>query len=124
MFALVFILVWIKLVDIFAVVTLAELGIAVKALLEADTVVLLAPVALAVAALAHEESVLNLLELIKSPHFGCLRVIVFAVSAGARRGVTLGRPLQTHTVLLCASSVLTRAWLHVVSYHRRHRSWS
>ena len=59
MFALVFILVWIKLVDIFAVVTLAELRIAVKALLEADTVVLLAPVALAVAALAHEESVLD-----------------------------------------------------------------
>mgnify|MGYP003332243722 CR=1 FL=1 len=72
MFALVFILVWIKLVDIFAVVTLAELRIAVKALLEAHTVVLLALVALAVAALANKAAILDALQLLHATILSCL----------------------------------------------------
>lgn len=122
-FALVFISFLIQLVYIFAVVTLTEFGIAIKPLLEADAIVLLAFVALAVTSFAHEQPFLNFLELVLSAQFSCLRVIIFTVSAGTRRGIALGRPLQTHAVLLRASSILARAWLHIIGnqscYRRR-----
>lgn len=109
------------MLDVFAVLTFAQLGIAVQALLEADAVVLFAPISLAVAALANQEAFLNFHELSCSSLFGLVRIEVFAVAAGAQRGVALSSALQANAILLRAPAILARARLHLVS-NRRTRS--
>ena len=49
--------------------------------MEADAVILLAPITLAVTALSNEQTVLELLQLLETPHFSLGGVQVLAVTA-------------------------------------------
>ena len=104
-----------KMVDVFAVLTYAELRIAFKFQLEAYTVVLFTFVLFAVAPFAYKQAsiILKLLKLVLPPVFSLACFIVFTVLAAATTG-TSSSPLKTDTVFLRTSSVLASTELHVI----------
>ena len=103
------------MVNIFTVLALTELWVAVNGLIEANAVVLLALVAFAGAALPHQTALLDLLQLLQAALLSRLRVEVFAVSARAHRWPTFLCSLETNAVLFRASSVLASARLRFFS---------
>lgn len=97
--------------DILAILAVAELRVASKTLLEANTVVLLAPIALTVATLTCEAPFFNLNELLGSSGLGFGRVEVLAVTAGADKRIASLSSLQTDAVLLGTLAILAGACL-------------
>lgn len=110
-------------IRIFAVLTLAQLGVAFQPLLKANAVILLASITLAIAPLTNLKTLQQLLKLFETPRLSLWRVQVLAVTTRTDGRVALLATLQANAVLLRTFPVFARTTLLVGSDRHSRLRW-